>query len=171
MKLFTNLSRVTVHPAGAAGMGVVTSSHALLLEPGDSGIWTRPQARGFSTEGAAQTFQLVIPSMEFKAREDENGPTIDLEIGFRLTRNGAYLEFADGTGLSLWPEDVSKPIAFDEFQDDPENNHYEECWETLEKRVADFWQSPYMPFLAHCPPSAVWGSRKAARLQAAMSAR
>ena len=135
--LFVNLSYVTIGD-------VRTNSHALLLQQGEDptkprGTAARSMLRGFMTDPALPTFDLVVPSFEHElVRIPPPWWIPRADDGEILLRGPGWRE-----DIVLSAQVVSdlgiRMVAF------PDDTPIDRVWETLVREVAASWAAPAMP--------------------------
>jgi hypothetical protein len=148
--LITNLDYVVI---GA----VRTYTHALLVERGDS-VFNRgePQykLRGFGTDPALPTFDMVIPTDEFElVAAQSNAIFVGGDGEPRPLFGGAIMRIAGAPEIQLIAAGGSRqPIDVHRFSED---THVDAVWELLSRKVAEHWSAPNMPLLQWVSSAAV----------------
>ncbi len=138
--LFVNLDYVTVGD-------VRTYSHALLLQQNEDptkarGTATRCHLRGFITDPALPTFDLIVPGFEHELLRMPRPSQIPgkdddqirhATLGGPGWRGDIALSSSVNSSLGI------RTISF------PDDAPIEQVWDTLVREVAAYWTAPRMP--------------------------
>lgn len=127
--------------------------YAVLLTENGHGFFEKPTQtiRGFGSDAAYPIFSTWLGDNAFPYTVNQ-AESADMFIGhdnkMRPMSSGAVFHFGDGTRLYLNVEDNACPLDIVSFQ---EGTEIDVVWNTLQKKVAQYWQAPNMPVLSYSP--------------------
>jgi hypothetical protein len=149
--LITNLSYAIVN-------GVRLHVSAIAIQPHDPdmpsfGNHENVRVRGFGPDSALEVFDLQLetadPAYELQLAESANiqfigqnddGSAADPKPLF----TGGIISFADGTQIQLVKESHDeRPIDFATYPG--ASDHFEQLWDALKVKSAEYWAAPAMP--------------------------